>query len=312
MKLFVRPGPGFEQRGKPAAFAGCASAAAPENAAMRLPTRLCRLACLALLSLLLPGAAFADLMLFPTRIVFDKQQRAAQVELMNQGKTPETYRISLVNRRMGPNGEFIAVEQPGPGEQFADGLLRYSPRQVTIPPGGSQIVRILLRKPDGLAEGEYRSHLQFDRVADTLGANSVEQAAQRDPKEVGIVIQALVGASIPVIVRQGETHARLELTDLALQPSATGGQLSLQMRREGNRSVYGDLLATFTTSAGVSFEVARAGGVAVYVPNAARHVLLPLQWPAGGKPPAGVLKLSFRERPESGGKLVAETSLALP
>ncbi|MGM9480994.1 molecular chaperone [Roseateles sp. NT4] len=265
------------------------------------------------LGLLLPHAAFADLMLFPTRIVFDKQ-RAAQVELMNQGKTPETYRINLVNRRMGPNGEFIAIEQPGPGEQFADSMLRYSPRQVTIPPGGSQIVRILLRKPDDLAAGEYRSHLQFDRVADATGASSVEDVARRGVQDVGVSIQALVGASIPVIVRQGDTQARLDLADLAVQPPAAGGPglLSFQMKRDGNRSIYGDLLATFTTTAGVTFEVARAGGVAVYVPNASRRVQLPLQLPAGNALPAGTLKLAFRERPESGGKLLAETSLSLP
>ncbi|MBI3349289.1 MAG: molecular chaperone [Burkholderiales bacterium] len=277
---------------------------------MRAST-LSRLAAIGLL--MLPCAALADLMLFPTRIVFDKQ-RAAQVELMNQGKAPETYRINLVNRRMGPNGEFIAVEQPGPGEQFADAMLRYSPRQVTIPPGGSQIVRILLRKPDGLADGEYRSHLQFDRVADATGASSVEDVARRGSADVGVVIQALVGASIPVIVRQGDTHATLALTDLAVQPpSASGpGTLSFQMKREGNRSVYGDLVASFTTTAGVTLEVARAGGVAVYVPNAARRVQLPLQLPAGQPLPAGTLTLAFRERPESGGKLVAEARLSLP
>jgi hypothetical protein len=270
-----------------------------------------RLAVLALLMLCRP--ALADLMLFPTRIVFDKQ-RAAQVELMNQGSTPETYRIHLVNRRMGPAGEFIAVDTPAPGEQFADTMLRYSPRQVTIPPGSSQIVRILLRKPDDLASGEYRSHLQFDRVAEAGGASSVEDVARRDGKDLGVVIQALVGASIPVIVRQGDTQARLDLADLAVQPpSAAGpGLLSFQMKREGNRSVYGDLLATFTTTAGVTFEVGRAGGVAVYVPNAARRVQLPLQLPAGHALPAGTLKLAFRERADAGGKLLAETSLALP
>jgi len=272
-----------------------------------------KLTVLAALGLLLSRAALADLMLFPTRIVFDKQ-RAAQVELMNQGSTPETYRINLVNRRMGPNGEFIAIEQPGPGEQFADAMLRYSPRQVTIPPGGSQIVRILLRKPEDLPAGEYRSHLQFDRVAEATGASSVEDVAKRGTQDVGVTIQALVGASIPVIVRQGDTQARLDLAELAVQPpsAAAPGLLSFQMKREGNRSVYGDLLATFTTTAGVTFEVARAGGVAVYVPNASRRVQLPLQLPAGKAMPGGTLKLAFRERPESGGKLLAETSLTLP
>lgn len=279
---------------------------------MRASTKL--LVRMALVGLLLPVAAWADLMLFPTRIVFDKQ-RAAQVELMNQGKQPETYRINLVNRRMGPNGEFIAIDSPGPGEQFADPLIRYSPRQVTIPPGGSQIVRILLRKPDNLPAGEYRSHLQFDRVAEAAGASSVEDVAKRDNPGVGVVIQALVGASIPVIVRHGETQAKAGLSDLALQapaPGAPQGLLSFQLNRDGNRSIYGDLVADFTTPAGVTFEVARAGGVAVYTPNPTRRVQLPLHLPAGQALPTGTLKLSFRERPEAGGKSLAEASLALP
>ena len=269
----------------------------------------------ALLLLVLSRAALADLMLFPTRIVFDDKQRAAQVELMNQGKTAETYRINIVNRRMGPNGEFIAIDTPGPGELFAEPLLRYSPRQVTIPPGGSQIVRILLRKPAELASGEYRSHLQFDRVADATGDSNVEDVARRGGREAGVVINALVGASIPVIVRQGGTRAAVSLSELALLPptaAAPGGLLALQMNREGNRSVYGDLAVTFTTTAGVTFEVAKAGGVAVYVPNASRRAALPLVLPAGAALPGGVLRVSFRDRPEAGGKLLAEASLTLP
>ncbi len=278
-----------------------------------------RAAVLALL-LLLARPAFADLMLFPTRIVFDKAQRAAQVELMNQGTKPETYRINLVNRRMGPNGEFIAIEEAGPGEQFAEAMLRFSPRQVTIAPGSSQIVRILLRKPADLAAGEYRSHLQFDRVAEAGGASSVEDLARPGgAAQMGVAINALVGASIPVIVRHGDTHASLSLSELALLPPSAanpGGALALQLNREGNRSIYGDVQVNFITAAGVTHELARAGGVAVYVPNTARRALLPLHLPEGSTPgaplPAGRLQVSFRERPEAGGKLLAESSLAVP
>jgi len=273
--------------------------------------------CLAGLALaLLAQAAMADLMLFPTRIVFDKQ-RAAQVELMNPGKEPETYRLHLVNRRMGPNGEFIAVETAGPGEQFADAMLQFSPHQVTIPPGGTQTVRILLRRPAGLANGEYRSHLQFDRVAEASGGTSIEDLARPEGGNVGVVIQALVGASIPVIVRQGETQAQVALDGVEIEPPSAAnpqGAIALQMHRDGNRSVYGDLVATVTTPGGVTLEVAKAGGVAVYVPNAVRRAVLPLQLPPGtvGLPVGGVIKVSFRDRPEAGGRLLAETSLALP
>ena len=274
-----------------------------------------RSALTALALALAPIVVLADLALFPTRIVLEKNQRAAQVELMNSGTAPETYRINLVNRRMGETGEFIAIEAPGPGEQFADPLLRYSPKQVTVAPGSSQTVRILLRKPADLAPGEYRSHLQFDRVADAAGASSIEQAAQSGDKAIGVVITALVGASIPVIVRHGQTQASATLSGLALQPAAAGQAgpaLSFQINRSGNRSLYGDLSVTFTPSGGKALALAKADALAVYVPNALRRVRLVLSVPVGQTLAGGSLNLSYRERAEAGGKLLAEESLSLP
>jgi fimbrial chaperone protein len=258
--------------------------------------------------------AHADLMLFPTRIVFEKNQRAAQVELINQGKAPETYRISVVNRRMSESGEITAADPAEAGEQFADEMLRYSPRQVTIAPGSSQTVRMLLRKPAELAPGEYRSHLQFDRVPDASPASSVDAAADGGGDKVGVVITALVGASIPVIVRQGETQATVTLAQLALEPRNADAppSLAFQILREGNRSVYGDLTVTFVPRSGAPVEVAKAGGVAVYVPNLMRRARMPLQLPAGVALGGGSLRLAYRERTDSGGKLLAEQTLQLP
>jgi hypothetical protein len=259
--------------------------------------------------------AQAGLMLYPTRIELEKNQRAAQVELTNTGKTPETYRISIVNLRMGENGEFTTIQAPGPGEQFAGPLLRFSPRQVTIAPGGSQVVRILVRKPAGLATNEYRSHLQFDRVADVVGASSVEQGDKNAEPAIMLKVTALIGASIPVIVRHGATQARATLSDLALAaPTAqeSGPVLTYQIKRSGNRSVFGDLTATFTPRGGQPLELAKAGGVAVYVPNPVRRVRMNLTVPPGVALSKGTLNLTFRERAHAGGKLIAESSLPLP
>lgn len=261
--------------------------------------------------LLTSPAARADLMLFPTRIVFDKNQRAAQIELINQGKAPETYRISLVNRRMSEHGDFTAADVAAEGEQFADSMVRFSPRQVTIAPGASQTVRMLLRKPADLAAGEYRSHLQIDRVADPAGSGSIE--APTSDGKIGVALTALVGASIPVIVRQGDTQASVTLAELALSPSGTDpATLAFQIRRGGNRSVYGDLAVTLVPRGGTPVEVAKAGGVAVYVPNSMRNARMPLQLPPGAALAGATLRLSYRERADAGGKLMAETSLALP
>ncbi len=274
------------------------------------------LPCLVLVgSLLAASSALADLMLFPTRVVFDKNQRAAQLELINNGQESTTYRVHLVNRRMNEVGEFSAAETALPGEQFADALLRYSPRQVVLGPGRGQTIRILLRKPADLPAGEYRSHLQFDLVPEATGASSIDaQASKPGPGEVGVQLRALVGVSIPVIVRHGETSATVSLAGLELPKPAAGqpAMLLAVLQRSGNRSVYGDLVATFTPQGGVAQEVGKAGGVAVYTPNAMRHARLELQPPAGLVLARGTLRMSFRERPDAGGKLLAEAAIELP
>lgn len=267
----------------------------------------------ALLILLPLRPAWADLMVAPTRIVFDKNQRSAQLDLINSGSETSTYRISAVNRRMSETGEFSAIDSPGPGEQFAGELLRYSPRQVVLAPGAGQIVRLSLRKPADLPAGEYRSHLIFEKIAATKGATSIE--AQDAPTgEISVQLTMLAGLSIPVIVRHGETAANVTLAGLELLKPVAGqaATLALVLQRSGNRSVYGDLSATFTPQGGAAQEVGKAGGVAVYTPNPLRSFKLALKPPPGLVLARGTLRVTFRDRTEAGGKLLAEAAIELP
>jgi P pilus assembly chaperone PapD len=280
------------------------------NFARKLPP--CTLAALLLTSLSQPAAA--DLMLFPTRVVIEQNQRAAQVELINRGTQPETYRITLVNRRMTETGEIVPAGEPQLGERFAYGMVRYSPRQVTLQPGVAQTVRISVRRPADLEQGEYRSHLQFDRVPDVTGESDLETLHATTAGEIGVVVHALIGASIPLIVRHGATSAAAELSELELIEDVPGAapQLRFSIARSGNRSVYGDLLVTYTRSAGESpVQVGRVDGVAVYVPNDLRRATLPLTLPPGTTLSGGVLRISYSERPEAGRKVIAEAELAL-
>jgi P pilus assembly chaperone PapD len=271
------------------------------------------------LAIFLAPLAMADLMLYPTRIDMEKNQRAAQVELVNRGPATESYRISVVNRRMTDTGQIVPANAAEPNERFAAEMLRYSPRQVTLKAGESQTVRISLRKPAGLANGEYRSHMQFDRLPDTQGSTDLEQAAKPASGDIAIRLTALVGASIPVIVRHGDTAASVMLDTLSLEPGAKlEGQadglplLVFHMNRSGNRSVYGNLLATYTPATGKPVAIGKVNGVAVYVPNALRKAKLPLRLPEGMVLQGGLIQLTFSQRPEDGGKPIAQASLALP
>lgn len=272
-----------------------------------------RLTLCVLLFLLPASHALAELMLYPTRIVFEGNQRAAQLELINNGSESATYRISLVNRRMSETGAFSEIDEPLPGEQFAEDLLRYSPRQVTLQPGVGQTVRIMVRKPANLATGEYRSHLLFARQPETRGRHSVESSGATDDNEIGIRLTTLVGVSIPVIVRHGNTKASVSLTHLELlRPSGQAPVLALHMERSGSQSVYGDLIVSFIPASGAEQVIARANGVAVYTPNYVRRVSIALQPPRSLQLAAGTVRVTYREQAEDSGELLAEAVLQLP
>lgn len=258
--------------------------------------------------LLLSGTVSAELMLYPTRVVFENNQRSAQLELINQGDSVATYRISLVNRRMGSDGSFAAAETARPGEQFADELLRYSPRQVTLEPGAGQTVRIMVRKPANLDAGEYRSHLLFTKQPEANPRNGQPQV-DTESGEIGISVSLLIGASIPVIVRHGNTEAEVSLSNLAInQPSPNRTILSVQINRQGNQSVYGDIAVSFTPEGGKEQIIARANGLAVYTPNSHRFVNLNLTTPESGSLSGGRLKVVYRQQAEQGGAVLAETA----
>lgn len=258
-------------------------------------------------------------MLFPTRLVFEPNQRAAQVQVINRGTKAASYRISLVNRRMTETGQIVNAETALPGELMATDLVRFSPRQITIKPGESQVIRLNIRKPAVLEPGEYRSHLQFDRLPDAEGASDIEELAKSESDKFSVKISTLLGASIPVIVRHGSGTVEMQLDNLSLErATATSGvaegamALSFHMKRKGNRSVFGHLKATYTPVGSQPIEVGIVRGVAVYVPNELRITKLPLNLPEGVQLKGGVIDLLYEQRPEDGGKPIARASLTVP
>ena len=108
-------------------------------------------------------SVLAQLSVSPKRVIFEGRERSQELLLLNTGDTSKTYRIHFKQLLMTEQGGFAAVESPA---FSASQAVRFSPRQVTLAPGSSQTVRLLLRKPKGFADGEYRSHLTFSELPD--------------------------------------------------------------------------------------------------------------------------------------------------
>lgn len=254
--------------------------------------------------------AAGQLMVAPTRVIFTDRDRSATVNLINTGDKTTKYRISFVNKRMNDKGEFEEVVTPRPGEFFSADMIRYSPRMVELPPGKSQTIRLMLRKPANLEEGEYRSHLLF-RALPPETKNSIKSLAPSDDNKLTIQLTPVIGVTIPVIVRHGKLTAQIQLDNLSLSETPDPKVpliLGLSLHREGNRSVYGDITALFKPAGGKELVIGKARGIAVYTPNHVRHIRMRLQPPARLNLKDGILRVVFEE---SNGGVTAKASANL-
>lgn len=247
----------------------------------------------------------ADLMVYPTRVVMTDKQRTAQVDIVNTSQDQATYKITMVRKRMTESGEFKDVTTPEPGEKFADEVVRYSPRQVTLMPGAGQTIRIMFKEPPDLESGEYRSHLLFTKPPPAVTA--VQEKEEPEPNVISMNIVANIGISIPVIIRHGELEAKAAIDPASVRIRQLGQKqqvLSFAMSRTGTRSIYGDVVAYRGKE-----KVAEGNGFAIYTPNGIRKVGVPVPETSCLKS-GETIRIVFTERNEK--TPMAETTAVLP
>jgi len=253
--------------------------------------------------------AAGQLMVAPTRIIFEARDRTAQVSLVNSGTEQETFRLEFVRKRMTQDGQFLDVDTPLEGELFSDQMIRFSPRQVTLPPGQSQTIRLILRKKANLQAGEYRSHLLFRTIPKT-GSSSIESASNKDNKNLSIELTPALGISIPVIVRHGKTSADVNISNIKpLYDKRLKKQVvEFVLGRNGNESVYGDLSVNLIKSNGTTYNLARVNGISVYSPNKSRKIRMVVYPPKGVSIKDGKLVVVYAKPADAGGAIMAKGS----
>lgn len=250
-----------------------------------------------------PVSAAGDLLVAPTRVVLDGA-RGTEVVLNNIGTAPATYRISLELRRMTPDGQLAEVAVPTADEQAALAMIAFAPRRVTLPPGQPQAIRIGVRAPHSLPDGEYRAHMLFRAIPDARPVTAARPAASG----IAIALTPVYGVTIPIIVRRGQLQATAAIANVRLTTLGGRQAVSFDLSRAGSRSVYGEVRVL---KAGLNAPVVLARGVAVYKEIGRRNVTLPVQ--ADVKTSiAGPATIQYVEIGEDGaGRMLAEAQVVL-
>ena len=150
-----------------------------------------------------PASASSLLFVAPHRAIITPGERTTEVTVANHSDYKRRYEITMIDSVMTETG---ATKRVNTFEYSAKRMIRYVPRSVELAPGERQTVRLMVRRPKDLADGDYHSHLLFREKA-----VEEEAAPGGENQKFTFQVGAQYGVAIPVIVQQGTIESAVEV-----------------------------------------------------------------------------------------------------
>lgn len=257
-----------------------------------------------LIGLVVPASqAMADLLISPTRVAFNGKDRSKQIALINQSTETKTYKVFFRDQKMSELGQYTELTEEDTDYQTARDMVKFSPRQVRLAPGQRQTIRLSLRRPAGLADGEYRSHLVLE------GLPNAETAKPNIKKKgVGAMLHARMAFTMPVIVRHGQVQADADLASFKFTPPPSKRdpypQLDLEILRSGNGSTMGQLKVFWQENLNADpAQIGILNNVAVFPEMDRRKISVRL---SEGRPKPGIITVIYAGTDEYKGQTWAQ------
>jgi hypothetical protein len=253
--------------------------------------------------------AQGNLVVSPTRVVFEGKRQKELLYLINTGKDTAIYSISFIQYAMLEDGNFVTVEKSDSTLLFADSYLRIFPRKITLAPGESQTIIVQLRRSSNMANGEYRSHLYFRSEKDYT---PIGMPTSSKDATLNVRLIPVFGVSIPIIIRTGFSTVTAELSDLRMNYiKDTIQNLTLTINRKGNISTYGDIKVEFIPQHGKICDVGLVRGIGVYTTTNRRFLSIQLKDKEKRILKNGRLKVQYISGEEGKNKVYAESELEI-
>mgnify|MGYP002700388776 CR=1 FL=1 len=238
---------------------------------------------------LVAGNAQANLLITPTRVVFDERNRNAEVTLLNASDTTKVYQILWKEMQQTSDGGYRETVDSTDEHKTASSMIRHSPRKVTIEPGKYQRIKLRYRMPTDLADGEYRSHLMM-KVTDV--GNDLS-GLTHEGKGAKLMLIPKLSFTIPILVRKGEVNPVTDIAGVTLNTqNSEGPKLVIDVSRTGMHSSYGKIFAYMkATHASQVQKIGEVHNIALFPETTVRTVKMPLQ--VKSVPPGAILQVVY-------------------
>ena len=186
-------------------------------------------------SLAFAGMESSVLFVAPHRVVIKSDEKVEVVNVANKSDKTHRYDLTLIDQVMNDQGQTLRQDT---FEYSVKRMVRFVPKRFTLKPGERQVVRIMVKRPADLADGDYHSHLLFREVPLSVEDKKDLKDEREDSgeKKATFEIRALYGIAVPIIVQQGKLESDIALNDVKIVPASDKApqSVSIDLTRSGN------------------------------------------------------------------------------
>lgn len=166
----------------------------------------------------------------PSRVQIAPEEKIQTLTVSNRSAVERRYDISVIDQIMNEQGVTQRVDT---FDYSAKRMLRFVPKRFTLKPGERQIIRVMVRRPGDLTDGDYHSHMLFREIpVQNKSADDLLQG--NSPNAASFEIKTLYGLAIPVVVEQGAVQSDMQMVDAQVLKNPNGPVLAIAMQRSGN------------------------------------------------------------------------------
>jgi hypothetical protein len=201
---------------------------------------------------LAPGILAAQgVMVAPHAVFIDHRTRSGSILLYNPSTDPAEVTISTLFGYPVTDslGRIVlrTVDQPDSTMPNAAAWLQAFPRRLTVAPLERQTIRLLMRPPSTLPDGEYWARLVITARGGQLPVTGVSDTGRI---QVGLTLE--VRTIIGVNYRKGTVQTGLAVSGLRATLVADTVEVRSRLERQGNAAFIGTIRATLVDSAGTN------------------------------------------------------------
>lgn len=168
----------------------------------------------------------------PLRLILTDAKTSDLITLTNRSEGPHTYKLVTEDQVMNAEGGIV---QKDDFPYSAKRMLRFMPRTIKLEGGQRQNVRVMAIMPDGLANGDYHTHLIFQEV------NEEKPAGVSSTEGLKIAMGTLYNIGIPVVLQHGKIESSLKLNAAEIGTKQDKPAVTIVVDRNGNGEAAGTI-----------------------------------------------------------------------